>query len=482
MESYPLTRFGNKDKAGLHSFLCFCRDKAKADAHPVLASISLASEYIDPLAVLQTVNESGTEHCYLEHPSRREGVSCAEPVLKFQSSGANRFSELRDFAEYWFAHSVSTGDEGLPWAGPRFFCEASFEDTLESENFLAPVFAFVPRWQVGWKGNRFSAMANLIVNESIDLDRLIEPVWRAHQRFASFEFGPENQENRLNVLASQTEILEQRLSERNYLEAVDSALGEIHSGSLEKVVISRDLRLKSDQVFEPLEILNILRTRYPDCHTFSFQNDLGASIIGATPERLIKVENGRFETEALAGSIERGQNARQDAHYTRQLLNSEKERSEHGLVLRYICEELRELGIAVNFAEVPEILQLSNIQHLRVPVSGEIPKSAHLLDLVSKLHPTPAMGGYPADKAKALIRKLEKRERGPYAGLTGWFDAAGAGEMVVNIRCAKIESSSATLYAGAGIVKDSVAEKELKETELKFIGMLPTFVNLDEAL
>ena len=481
MESYPLTHFGEKDKEGLFRFLSFCQKKARTDAHPVLASISLESEYIDPLAVLQTVNERGKEHCYLECHARHEGVSSAEPVLRFECSGPDRFLQLREFAQRWFNHAVYAGESDLPWAGPRFFCQSSFENTLEHVDFLPPVFAFVPRWQVGWKGNRFSATANLVVDEQIDLEKLIEPVWRAHRRFAAFEFDSGEPECRQHVPVSDTRILEQNVSENRYLEGVRRALEEIHAGKLEKVVISRDLKLHSKQRFEPLEILHILRTRYPDCYTFSFQNSVGASMIGATPERLIKVDAGRLETEALAGSIERGQNARQDAHYSKQLLSSEKERSEHGLVLKYIFDTLAEMDIRAEFAEIPEVMQLSNIQHLRVPIRGELPDSVHILDLVEKLHPTPALGGYPKTTAMELIEQLEKRERGPYAGLTGWFDSEGNGEMVVNIRCAKIDACDVTLYAGAGIVKDSIPEKELKETELKLIGMLPTFVNLDEA-
>ena len=481
MESYPLTHFGNKDKEGLFRFLSFCQEKARADAHPVLASISLESEYIDPLAVLQTVNDSGKEHCYLEHHARHEGVSCAEPILKFECSGPDRFLKLREFARQWFEHAVYAGETDLPWAGPRFYCQSSFEDDLQDSDFLPPVFAFVPRWQVGWKGNRFSATANLVVDDIINVEKLIEPVWRAHQRFTAFEFDQGEPEARRHVPVRDTRILEQNLSERNYLTGVSQALDAIHAGKLEKVVISRDLKLHSEQRFEPLEILDILRTRYPDCHTFSFQNGKGASMIGATPERLIKVDSGTLETEALAGSIERGHNARQDAHYSKQLLSSEKERSEHGLVLKYIFDNLAEMGIDGEFAEIPEVMQLSNIQHLRVPIQGSLPDSVHFLDLVHKLHPTPALGGYPKTIAMELIGQLEKRERGPYAGLTGWFDSEGNGEMVVNIRCAKIEGCDATLYAGAGIVKDSIPQKELKETELKFIGMLPTFVNLDDA-
>lgn len=479
MDHIPLQDFGRADKAGLYQFLCYCQEKARKVDHAILGTISLASEYLDPLAVLQTVNDPSKEHCYLEHYSRHEGVACAEPVLHFEGSGTDRFDKLRDYAKQWLEYSVFVGDQTLPWAGPHFFIESTFEDTLEDIDFIPPVLAFVPRWQVGWKGNQFSATANIVVDKDMDLDLLIESVWRAHKHFSAFEFEGETQENSIKAVAKNTRLLDKSASESKYLKAVQSALHEIRSGNIEKVVLSRELKLESEQPFEPLEILDILRTRYPDCFTFSFQNNKGASIIGATPERLIRVEKGKFETEALAGSIGRGQNARQDAHLTKQLLSSSKDRSEHGLVLKFIKDELERIGLNAEFAAIPEVLQLSNIQHLKVPLHGSVPDGMHVLDLVKTLHPTPALGGYPAEPAKALIKKLEGHQRGSYAGLTGWFNASGEGEMVVNIRCAKVDGHKATFYAGAGIVKESIPENELQETELKLTGMLPIFINMD---
>jgi len=447
----------------------------------MVACISLPSDYLDPLAVLQSVNDASCEHCYLERNSKHEGVACAEPVIKLEISGSDRFQRAKAFVKEWSDHAIMVGDATLPWAGPHFFCSAAFEVGPGEQDAFLPesLQLFLPRWQVGWRGPRFSATANIIVDRDTDIARLIEPIWRAHQRFTSFEFDPAELEGREIPDASSCRILNQRASEAGYLDAVASALQAIHAKELQKVVVSRQLEIETQGQFIPLDLLNKLRKKYPDCCSFSYQNGKGESFIGATPERLVRVLDGVFETEALAGSIERGESARQDAYFSRQLLSSEKDRVEHGLVLQFIHEKLSAMGLVVEAAQVPEILQLSNIQHLRVPLKGTLGNGHHIFDLVEMLHPTPALGGYPQPQALEQIARLELRNRDRYGGLTGWVDHHGNGEFTVNIRCARVDRNRAVLFAGAGIVADSEPEKELRETELKLIGMLPNFMNLD---
>ena len=481
MQRIAIDHFGTPNRHGLLKFLELCQVKASKLDHPVLACITLPSDYLDPLAVLQSVNDLAAEHCYLERSSRHEGVACAEAVISCDVSGKGRFQQAKEFLEEWKEHTVFIGDSSLPWSGPHFFCSVAFENEQGCEDpfYEETLHLFLPRWQVGWKGARFSATANLIVSADTPLELLVEPIWRAHQRFTSFDFGPEELPADSTPHASQCKILNQDQSESGYLRAVEKALKCIHEGEVQKIVISRKLEIATDGTFVPLDLLNKLRKKYPDCCSFSFQNGRGESFIGATPERLLKVEKGQFETEALAGSIERGDNARQDAYYSRQLLSSEKDRLEHGLVVKFIQETLEGMGIKVETGDVPEILQLSNIQHLRVPLKGKLTEAHHLMDLVEALHPTPALGGYPKDGALQKICEIEGCNRDRYGGLTGWLNLDGDGEFTVNIRCARVSSATATLYGGAGIVSDSIPEKELRETELKLIGMLPNFMNLD---
>jgi menaquinone-specific isochorismate synthase len=156
------------------------------------------------------------------------------------------------------------------------------------------------------------------------------------------------------------------------------------------------------------------------------------------------------------------------------LLDSEKDLREHACVRDSILRRLEQVGILGIADQGPRILPLANVQHLHTPIHAEVGESVHLLEVLSELHPTPAVGGTPREAALSRIRELEQMDRGLYAGVVGWFNHLNEGEMVVGIRSALIDGRRAKLYAGAGIVDGSEPEKEMRETELKLRALLET--------
>jgi menaquinone-specific isochorismate synthase len=206
--------------------------------------------------------------------------------------------------------------------------------------------------------------------------------------------------------------------------------------------------------------LNGLRQRFADCYAFSVANGRGQSFIGASPERLLRVNDGQLLTEALAGSIRRGATASEDAALGTALLRSEKDRREHEFVLQSITRRLEPLGIALEFSPTPALRRLANVQHLHTAVRAHLPGRTRLLEALARLHPTPAVGGKPRAAAVPRIRELESFPRGLYAGALGWIDARGNGEFFVGLRSALIDGANG-----------SWPEKEFTETELKFRAM-----------
>ena len=206
--------------------------------------------------------------------------------------------------------------------------------------------------------------------------------------------------------------------------------------TLKSVVLARAKDVRASDRFHPLRILNGLRQRFPDCTAFSVANGKGQSFIGASPERLIRVEDGVVLTEALAGSAGRGGTASEDAALGNSLIHSEKDTREHRIVLDWIVGRLAPFGLKVRHADRPSLKRLSNVQHLHTPVEADLPAGVRLLDLLSVLHPTPAVGGMPGERALPLIGELEGFPRGLYGGALGWIDSAGAGEFVVGL-CAR---------------------------------------------
>jgi len=459
----PIDPAGNATPEALGAFLLQCREAARQAGRARLVSISLLADPLDPLAVLESIFEPGEKHCYLERPSEDLAVAGADAVVGATASGPGRFEEMQTFIDETLHYALGVGAVGEVLGGPLFFTTFSFADTAEPTEPFAPAHCFVPRWQVGRTEGKTIVTANLLVTPDAQVNAMAERVWRARRKFASFDYA----EPSPGLRVRQNFHVEERGGEGHYEESVSRALSLIGEGAFDKIVLARAQDLSSEEVFHPLQALNSLRERFPECFAFSVANGLGQSFIGASPERLLCVRRGRLLTEALAGSIRRGLSASEDAALGANLLRSEKDLREQRTVLDSILRRLAPLGIVPEFPEQPVLRKLANVQHLHTPVEAELPTGIRLLDVLKSLHPTPAVGGSPRDKALPYIRPLEGFSRGLYAGALGWINADGEGEFHVGLRSGLIDGRNTRLYAGAGIVAGSTPDREFAETDLK---------------
>ncbi len=215
----------------------------------------------------------------------------------------------------------------------------------------------------------------------------------------------------------------------------------------------------------PIELLGRLRQAFPRCAIFCLRLGPDALFLGASPERLVRVDRGRVTTAAIAGSATR------DAS-PNEMLDSPKERYEHQLVVGEIARALAPHVISIQHAPRPEVLRLANVQHLITPFEAVALPGQHVLDLVNALHPTPAVGGMPRLAAREFLEHHEPLERGYYAAPLGWCDDSGDGDFWVGIRSALLRGRKLWAYAGAGIVAGSQPTAELAETELKLDAIL----------
>jgi menaquinone-specific isochorismate synthase len=245
----------------------------------------------------------------------------------------------------------------------------------------------------------------------------------------------------------------------------------IKNKQIEKAVLSRILNLHSKTPIKPISIINNLNLSYPSCYVFLFEPSKDNRIFGATPEILGRVENNELVTVALAGSYPRGKTDVQDTELAEQLLNDQKERNEHNIVISQILENLQPFTKNINIAE-SSILKLSNIQHIKTDIHCKLKSGTKILEVIKHLHPTPAVGGQPRGKALEIISKLEGETRGWYAGPIGWMDSENNGSFAVAIRSAVQKGDHVWLYAGCGIVGDSEPRKEWEEAKLKFKPLL----------
>ncbi len=256
-----------------------------------------------------------------------------------------------------------------------------------------------------------------------------------------------------------------------WLTKVDKALAAIQSGELDKLVLTRRIRVQSSRRIDPSRLLHWLATQQPGCHQFALTTT-NSTLVGSSPERLVALHNRKVVSDAIAGTALRDVDKARDAALGDKLLLDRKARREQGLVVDAIMSAMGPVCQTINVPAVPQLLKLPEVQHLWSPIHGRVNPGVSLFDVAARLHPTPAVGGAPGQHVQTWLNKLGDEKRGWYTGALGWVTANGNGELAVVLRCALLTKRSADLYAGAGIVMGSGPEDELAETEWKLQTML----------
>ena len=259
-----------------------------------------------------------------------------------------------------------------------------------------------------------------------------------------------------------------------YLAAVTAARDAVRAGSLTKAVIAREVRVSSPEPIDVHSVLMRLKATFGSSYRYSVDG-----FIGASPELLVAVDGNTVRSHPLAGTAPRTGDPDTDHHAAAELLASQKNQIEHRVVIDMIHDTLLPWCSYLDWEPEPGIMAVANVQHLATAMEGHLSDPRpNVLDLVTALAPTPALGGFPKAEALALIAEVEGFTRGRYGGAVGWVDAAGDGTWAVSIRCAELSSDrrSARLVAGGGIVADSEPLAELAETQAKLQAMLSAIV------
>ena len=254
---------------------------------------------------------------------------------------------------------------------------------------------------------------------------------------------------------------------------VQTARSAIRNGELDKVVLARCVEWEAPphSEFDAFRTAHRLRQEYPTCKVFLIQRPDGSAFVGATPEILVSLEGEQVEAVSLAGTARRGLTAAEDVALGDALVASAKDQHEHRLVTEAIRTSFEPIVEDLEIGEEPHLLKLPNVQHLETPIRAKLDRTRGIMELVSRLHPTPAVGGTPALEAQKWLHDNENLERGWYAGLVGWVTSRGDGLFAVAIRSALVRPKKAWSFAGAGLVADSDPYLEWEETALKLEAM-----------
>jgi len=249
---------------------------------------------------------------------------------------------------------------------------------------------------------------------------------------------------------------------------VAPARDRIKAGEFNKVVLARELLLKTDQPIDVSAVLRRLNQAFSTAIIFAVDG-----FIGASPELLVSREVDLVRAHPLAGTAPRSSDPVRDAELAVALNLSTKDQREHRITIDWLLDTLLPYCSYVDAEPEPAIITLPNVHHLGTRVEGRLSSPAvSVLELVAALHPTPAVGGDPQDLALKVINTAEPGDRGLYAGPVGWVDGEGNGEFAVGLRSSHVTGDAASIWAGVGVVGESDPESELAETRAKFQAML----------
>jgi anthranilate synthase component 1 len=256
------------------------------------------------------------------------------------------------------------------------------------------------------------------------------------------------------------------MTQKHFEQAVETAKEYITKGDIFQVVLSKryDFKIEGDLV----PFYRALRSINPSPYMYYFKSGT-RQIVGSSPEMLVRIENRTVETFPIAGTRPHVISAKENKKLAKDLLSDAKERAEHVMLVDLARNDIGKIS-KFGSVRVPEFMQVhgySHVQHIVSRVVGDLRDDCDSFNALQAVFPAGTVSGAPKARAMEIIEELEANRRGPYAGAVGYFSYNGNADFAITIRTLFAQNEQAHLQAGAGIVADSVPEKEWIETEHK---------------
>lgn len=251
---------------------------------------------------------------------------------------------------------------------------------------------------------------------------------------------------------------------------VAEALDQISQLQVRKVVLARQVNLTTQDPIDAFDLLAAWQTLTPNSFSFLFHFD-GGVFLGCSPERLLSRRHRAISTESLAGTTRRGATPEEDFQLGQLLLHDPKLCHEHELVSQFVTERIAPFVTELQIKDRADVFKLDRIQHRYLPIKGQLKPGVQDAELLQQLHPTPAVGGLPQDKALTHIHSHEPFDRGWYSGVVGVASEQNA-DYVVAIRSALVKDNHLQCFSGVGLVEGSIADAEWQELEAKIESLL----------
>lgn len=306
----------------------------------------------------------------------------------------------------------------------------------------------------------------IVANAAIDgsaveaYRRAVETIERVYERLRAPLAPPE-------ITGRVEPVMEQETSAADYLRGVERAREYVHAGDIFQVVLSRRFSARTAGV-DALDVYRALRTVNPSPYMFFLDFD-GVKLVGSSPELLVRLEDGVVETRPLAGTRTRGLDEADARRLEADLLSDEKERAEHTMLVDLGRNDLGRVSRygTVEVTDLMSVERFSHVMHIVSNVRGRLAEGRDAFDVLRACFPAGTVTGAPKIRAMEIIDELEPVARGPYAGAVGYVGYSGNMDTALAIRTIVMAGGRAYVQAGAGIVADSVPEREYVETVSK---------------
>lgn len=455
--------------------------RARALGRPVLAQIALPIPPLDLVTVFERARIAGADRfLWLRHGARFSlvGIGSAWEAV---GRGPSRFTTV-DAARRWAQdHAVGDFSVPAPWGtGPVSLYGFSFAaggPAAPEWREFPDGWLMVPRVCAARAGDAWWIAASVMVAPDAAASEAAVEHTNGCLRALAEAFddrpatvGATGPGATLDGAGEELEMIEERPAGAVWREMVGDAARAVRSERLTKVVLARSVRVRARRL-DVARALRRLAAGNGESTVFAVARE-ATCFLGGTPEPLVRVRDGTLGTAVVAGSAPRGATPEEDRRLGERLLRSGKDLAEHATVVEAIHASLASVCATITMSPRPQLLSTNALHHLYTSVAGRLAGPRSILDLVERLHPTPAVGGVPRAAALRWIRDREGWDRGWYAGPVGWANGAGGGEAVVAIRSALVRDAEAVLFAGCGIMGDSDPASEYAESTWKLRPML----------
>jgi len=381
-----------------------------------------------------------------------------------QLKGPNRFQLAKDFNDKTLKNIINLESHYKFSSLTKIFYFFTFRENLNKyqvDNDFSILEGVLPKFLIINDGKNITIRMNIEIDPRISIRDNINEFWDIKEKIISSKSQNYNY-RKANISLDDF----YKSFYKNYPllnKQISAAIKLINDGCIEKLVLGSKLIFQLKNKLNIIQILNKLRLSQANACRYLWKRNKENIIFGASPEKLFSLKEKVLQLEAIAGTEKIGFDMET-------LLRSDKNLREHNFVINYLIENLKFLNIRNYKKGEIKVKKFGNIAHLCTLISAEVNKICPFV-LLEKLHPSPAVCGFPKEKALDYLDSLENFDRGNYASPFGWVDVEGNADFRVALRGARILNGEIEFIAGSGLVKGSICEKEIDEIKLKLASL-----------